>query len=284
MTKSPQKIHNDWPSLRRQALEWAEKAALAAGASSKPTALGVIAKRQTVATVTFCPLFVDGGIYLDDLGFHISVNCEASRCAEYSRRWANDPTGSNLPPRMRFTLAHEIAHTYFFDLTKKKPVSKVDYTNPRTLHSLERACHLTASELLLPETILAETITRGDLLRPIELRKLAHNRRISPSAVVVRLAHLRRCTHPFGIILAVDTQITGGKIVALSRHYGYSACPQLAIGALLSTSLDLAQFPVPPQPDRASISSGNITIDTEQIVENTPRIQLVTIHPAAPTA
>jgi hypothetical protein len=185
-----------------------------------PTALVKIARERRVTCIQFRPLLVDGGISVEDDGFKIFIHCNKAQSSDFQGRLARDDTAKFLPARARFTLAHEIAHTFFFDLEKRPPVSIVDFNDRRTLQSLEKTCHRAALHMLLPEAILHRDYRASDLLDPLILRALSSRAKMSTPALVMRFRDLETFSHPFGIIASVQKDREGFSIVAISRHEG----------------------------------------------------------------
>jgi hypothetical protein len=209
-----------WTDRRRRVQEDAE--ALARRFSDTlPANLGDIAREQKVREIDFRPLIVDGGLSFLDDGFLISVRCEESDADRFRRHFKDDPTGRELPARARFTIAHEIGHTLFFDLKSSPPTSAIDYKDRRTLPSLEDACSRAAGQLLLPEFILQRDFKEADLLSPDTLRNLSDLAVMSPAAVVVRLANLSRFPPPYGIIVCLERVTAGFAVQTVARHEGF---------------------------------------------------------------
>jgi hypothetical protein len=179
-----------------------------------------MARERLVRRISFKPLLIDGSLAINDDGFAISLRCEESEIEEYTRRLQSDHTGKSLPWRTRFTLAHEIAHTFFFDISCRPPRTKVNFENPRTLHSLERSCNRAALQLLLPEATFADRYRGVDFLLPKLLRQLSSDAAISAPAIVVRFNYLRRVSHPFGILICAERSPKGFVINSISRHSG----------------------------------------------------------------
>lgn len=84
-----------------------------------------------------------------------AVQLEGSRFKIYLQKNFQDRPGARR--RQRFSLAHEIAHTFFFDLQDGllRPVKG----GPRGLR-LEKACHEGARRLLIPERFLARELKK----------------------------------------------------------------------------------------------------------------------------
>src|SRR5690349_17325157 len=70
-----------------------------------------------------------------------------------------DQPGANR--RQRFTIAHELAHTFFYDLNGEAP--KRSKGSPKG-QKLERLCHIGASQILVPEILLRQEVeTTGEV-------------------------------------------------------------------------------------------------------------------------
>src|ERR1035438_2206882 len=83
--------------------------------------------------------------------------------------------------RLRFTLAHEICHTFFYEL-----VPEVKYSPQLPHRDEERLCNLGAGELLVPTDVLSrDDATKYPCLSSIE--DLAERYRVSLESMLLRL-------------------------------------------------------------------------------------------------
>jgi hypothetical protein len=212
------RVRNEWSARRTRASDLAESLAVRISGTRLPTALAAIARERLVHKIQFEPLLIDGSITPDDEGFVISLKCDESEIREFTAQLHTDDTAKNLPWRTRFTLAHEIAHTFFFDVNSLPPRTKVDFANSQTAKSLERSCHRAALQLLLPEMTFATRYRTTDFLQPKSLRQICFDAAMSAPAVIMRFRFLRRLTHPFGILVAVEQWSDGLFISCVSRH------------------------------------------------------------------
>src|SRR5205823_13085544 len=118
---------NRWSSRCRNAIESAE-AVVATVARSLPIDLKRIAASRAVRRIEFRPLLTHGGLAVRNDGFIIYVRCNTAQNADLTARFAKDGTGGSLPTAMarraRFTIAHEIAHTFFYDIRRMPPQPK----------------------------------------------------------------------------------------------------------------------------------------------------------------
>lgn len=211
---------NRWPDKRRRIQEEAEALARLHN-KALPTNLDSMARERKVREIDFRPLIVDGGLSLLDDGFLITVHCEEGQEERFHDILAKDPTGRSLPKRARFTIAHEIAHTFFFDLDSSPPQATENHKDRRTLRSLEDACHLAARQLLLPEFFLVDSYRQADLMNPTVLRDLAEQAAMSCPALVMRFESLLRFAMPDGMLLCIQRDNDGFKIRHVVRHPGY---------------------------------------------------------------
>ena len=233
------RIESRWVGLRRNAIEKAEEIACLTS-KELPTRLGAIAARQCVKAIEFRPLLADGGIALTEKGFTIYVRAEADEAEHLTVQFEQDGTGIGLPRRMirraRFTIAHEIAHTFFYDVHSRPPKPKIELKSATSLRSLERVCNAVAGVLLLPEALLEKGFPNKDLAQPAELSKLADAALISKHALVRRLHELQRFPHPIAIIACVRWKGDGrSEIQSVSRHYSLR---QVRTSAKEGSSLD----------------------------------------------
>lgn len=236
------KSTNRWVDKRRRVQESAEGLARRFS-KTLPTDLGLIGRAQKVREFDFRPLIVDGGLSLLDDGFLISVRCEEEQAERFRCDFNEDSTGRTLPSRARFTIAHEIGHTFFFDLEPSPPESLINYKDRRILPTLEAACSRAARQLLIPEFILQRDFRESDFLDPQTLRRLAELACVSPAAVVVRLNSLSKFAAPYGMIVCVDRTNEGVFVQTVARHEGFrDVFPAVERGALIRSVFPNPKF------------------------------------------
>lgn len=218
----PKRAKNLWLARRRSAVESAE-ALVSANTNSFPVNLGRIAAQRAVRRIEFKPLLTEGGLAVRDDGIIIYVRCSPGDAEDLTARFAEDGTGSTLPDnvvhRARFTIAHEIGHTLFYETEVTPPRLKVRLDDNASVRSLELACNEVAGALLLPETLLRRDFSNDEFVLPEELRRLADTAMVSRQTVVRRFQQLRRFVHPEAILASVARQESEWVITALSRHY-----------------------------------------------------------------
>lgn len=90
--------------------------------------------------------------------------------------------------RIRFTIAHEIAHTVFYDLKSPYPKLLINNANPA---EEERFCNLLAAEIIMPDHMIRQELkcfAERDQFSPIGMiLQLAERFKVSPDAMTRRL-------------------------------------------------------------------------------------------------
>lgn len=170
----------------------AEAEALACHSSQNkfPVLLRALAKRRKVTAVDFHPLLVDAMLTTHPSGFRILFNSNDANPETLGELYMNEAPGSLLPPRLRFSLAHELAHTLFYDLSQGRPVvSKLlKAGGQRTaLENLEFSCNKIAAHLLLPSSLLRAVFKTRESFYPTALISLARTAGVSTEVLVRRL-------------------------------------------------------------------------------------------------
>jgi hypothetical protein len=228
---------NPWSSRRRNAIQSAE-AVVATISNSLPVDLNRIAATRAVRRIEFTPLLTHGGLAVRNDGFIIYVRCNNGESADLTARFAKDGTGVSLPTavarRARFTIAHEIAHTFFYDVRRMPPRPKTQVNDDASATKLELACNQIAGLILIPETALQRRLANFDVVSPDELRMLANAAVVSAQAVIYRFKHLVKLTHPEAILASVSREGADWIIGAISRHYSLR---HIFIGAKVGASI-----------------------------------------------
>lgn len=119
---------------------------------------------------------------------------------------------ASAPTRMRFTIAHEICHTFFYEV-----VPELKFAPHETDSLEERLCNVGAAELLIPADDLHAQASR---LAPslLALEELARDYAVSMEAMALRLRVLRLWESE----ISFWHRKTGGSFV-LDRIYGSRA-------------------------------------------------------------
>jgi hypothetical protein len=219
--KRPSK--DEWSRRKSDALKLAARLTALTG-DRLPIDLGHVFRQRAVTSVDFWPLLGDGALVTTENGFRILVRCSrGEQREELDRLFFEDETGRRLPPEIvrqaRFTIAHEIAHTFFYNIRRRPPVPIDVVTKQRDNSDVEYTCSALAGILLLPEEALRRDFRHADLLEPELLKKISDMALISRPALVRRLRNLQRTDHPYGVITAIQRAKGGWRISALSAHY-----------------------------------------------------------------
>jgi hypothetical protein len=178
-------------SLLRRLLFKAESLASRVSKNKFPILLRPLAERQKVTSVDFCPLLVDAMLITHPEGFKILLNSDGGRTQKLRERYRNESKGTLLQSRLRFSIAHELAHTLFYDLTNGSPKLSKKFKaggGRNELENLERHCNTIASHLLLPTQMLSTEFLRIKTITPESILELAQTTGVSLQALLLRLA------------------------------------------------------------------------------------------------
>jgi Zn-dependent peptidase ImmA (M78 family) len=136
--------------------------------------------------------------------------------------------------RENFTLAHEIAHTFFFEL-----VGSIKYKRLNSLHPQddeeEALCNIAASELLMPYHSIAGVA--GDYApSPVSLQRIAQLYETSLTATAVRLTSLSLWNARFILWEAAETGLRARWLAQPGRAIQRSPVIEIENDALSSVS------------------------------------------------
>jgi hypothetical protein len=240
------RIKSLWRARRRSAVHLAERA-VATIAKSFPVNLREIAIRRHVRQIEFRQLLTQGGLAVHEDGFIIYVRCDPGQEADLTARFMDDGTGSTLPKalvhRARFTIAHEIAHTFFYDVATVPLLPKIEVGDSASATRLEIACNEIAGSLVLPEFLIDDRLGKLESIRPEDLRRLADDAIVSPQTVIRRFNRLLKVSHPQAIFAAVSYGKNGWVIDAISRHYSLrNILLDATVGSAATTLVDDLDF------------------------------------------
>lgn len=183
------------------------------GISAPPVNLAPIARFQHVRTIELRPMLIGGCIEPVEGGFNIYIRDRSTRSLSLD----DAPDLDSLKPRQRFTLAHEIAHTFFYDFASDPP--RILKQAPKS-QIMEWLCQQGASQLLLPEHFLTQYLSRS---RPLNLQlavELGKVFKASTEAVIRRIDELDNSKSPFRALLLVrlNEDRRDAQIVAVCFH------------------------------------------------------------------
>jgi hypothetical protein len=166
--------------------------ALSRKAVGAPVDLAFLARHRRVVSIRLANIIPDGLTRPVHGGFEVYLRDSRDKRSD------NEDI-SKLTYRQRFTLAHELAHTFYYDLAPEKP--QLQPRIPRRA-LLERYCDVAASILLLPEHLLMPELAR----RAVTLQtlfELTQQFRASAGAVLRRIAAVRSGTWEDSAVLSV---------------------------------------------------------------------------------
>src|SRR5436189_3611675 len=144
-------------SLLRWLLVEADALGCNVARSEFPVLLRPIAERRRVTSVEFRPMLVDAMLTTHSGGFRILFNSDGANAADLRQRFERESHEQLMSPRLRFSLAHELAHTLFYDLAEGAPQLAKHFRSGggRTeLENLERNCNKLAARMLMPTPML----------------------------------------------------------------------------------------------------------------------------------
>jgi hypothetical protein len=155
-----------------------------------PVLLQPLAERRRVTAVEFRPLLVDAMLTTHPHGFRILFNSNGYDPVDLQERFKRESPERVMPSRLRFSLAHELAHTLFYDLSDGTPQLARQFRSGggRTeLENLERNCNKLAAQMLLPTPMLKVAFQRMKAVSPQALSELAQRAGVSIEVLMRRL-------------------------------------------------------------------------------------------------
>jgi hypothetical protein len=123
----------------------------------------------------------------------------------------------NARRRERFTIAHELVHTFYYDRNGGVPRRKRGAPRGQTLESL---CHDGARQILVPEGLLRRELrVNGDVASAERILRLADMFDVSPQVIIMRLHELDVIEDPGFAAILVDAP-DGGRQQIQAACYG----------------------------------------------------------------
>jgi hypothetical protein len=206
----------------RELATYADELALSVSREKFPILLRKLAERRQVTSVEFRPLLVDAILTTHLHGFRILFDSGNRDPEELETCYYGESTHELTDPRMRFSLAHEFAHTMFYDLTFSPPKIAKTFRaggGKTALENLERNCDRLASHLLLPTRLFEAAVLNMEEISADSLRELARWAGVSLEVIIRRLgtrSALLRQRYFFGCIALIKHQSSGLRIRAVS--------------------------------------------------------------------
>jgi IrrE N-terminal-like domain len=185
--------------------------------------------------------------------------------------------GRELTPRQRFTLAHEIAHTLYFQKSGSVPVPDPAISNELTLESI---CDRTAGQILLPTHLLKLEIHHHGKIDSDLVISLARKFRASLSVAIERLSITEGASPTRRCILLVRKFQKNAEIKKV--YFGAGFLPILPAPAKNTCVTDwLSDFPLSVISDQVGgeyeILRKNVSIRFSQTVLRSPDFSLIQI-------
>lgn len=176
------RLSRNW---RQTVLAKAENLAVSLGGNRKGVALDTIARKQCINEIVFRPLLIAGGLALRDDGFVAYIKSDKRSADNYHRDFVMNG-GLGLPPRLRFTIAHEIVHTFLYDLEARPPIAQLKAHDQGTFRALEGVCNAGAGRVILPSNRMKELLSSVSFFEPEFFLEFVRERGASVATAVVR--------------------------------------------------------------------------------------------------
>lgn len=213
-------------ALLRKLAAHADEVAESVSLDKFPILLRKLAERRRVTSVQFRPLLVDAMLITHLHGFRIFFNSRGRDPDELETRYYSETASHLTDSRSRFSLAHEFAHTMFYDLTCSPPrVARMFAAGggKTALENLERNCDRLAAHLLLPSRLFESAMMGMKEISADSLRELAGRAGVSMEVIVRRLgarSDLLRQRYFFGCIAIVRDMPEGliVRAVSMPKH------------------------------------------------------------------
>lgn len=172
----------------------------------------------------------EGGLGFAERGFQIYVQ--------------DDFRGQRrVTPRQRFTIAHELAHTFFYEMGDSAP--KRIKGSPAG-EKLERPCNIGAEQILVPERLIRRTIHQSGGFDSVNrLFSVAEDFGVSAEVLMRRLHSLRLIDEER--FAAVLVSVIEGKRIIQSACYGPQLSCFVSADPKRGTDLDSWIRPLAPQ-------------------------------------
>ena len=175
----------------RQARNWhaenlAEFLPAVLGYSRPPVDLYAVAHHRRVKNLKLRFIVPRGMLVPVEGGFEVYIRDKNAK--DFDLETSKQEPATLLSTRQRFSLAHEIAHTFYYNITDNIPSP----ANVESTPDLEAKCNRTAGRILVPTDLLSKEI--GDLgaIDQSLIRSLASKFRVSLPVMIDRVAEAER--------------------------------------------------------------------------------------------
>jgi hypothetical protein len=163
---------------------------------------------------------IDGALEVLQTGFEIQIRSSKDQSVAVA-----DVDTSALTVRERFTFAHEISHTFFYDSELQSSRSQ-----PRK-QLLESLCNQGAGCLLMPEFLVKNEMGTGGRLTSIEMAlNIAAVARVSPTVAVRRLDEFESLKAEDYALIVLEPNAESGLLttgICLSGVFSTHSRPEL---------------------------------------------------------
>lgn len=141
-----------------------------------------------VRDIVFKPMTADGGLAIKGREFCIFVRSDSKEVETLREKFRGRDGRDALPSRLRFTIAHEILHTFFYQKSGDSLRNQVTQTGEVARTKLEEICNSGARRILMPKKLFAlESVQELDFRNPRVLRDLSKAAGVSPDVLVKRI-------------------------------------------------------------------------------------------------
>ena len=209
-------VASPFSELRRRAWHQAWKMSACAAANAPPVALHELADKLRIRRIEFLPLLSTAGVGPVENGYVVYINTRAPGATRISKKCLDltHEDFTSLTSPLRFSVAHEMAHVFFFDLLGGDCESNL---LRRHWQALENSCNQMARVLLVPRKSLLREI-EGDLFALDRLMHVVRRFRVSPQVFIYRL-HLDDMRdafqgHDAGLIACIQKRPEGPRVIA----------------------------------------------------------------------
>jgi hypothetical protein len=180
-------------------------------------------------------------------GFNVYVFCFPKEQARLNAL-VNAESETRLSGRARFTIAHELAHIFFYS-KGEPPKDRFPAGTPKAHARLERLCNEISAEMLLPTSLVREHAKTTDFRSPKSIRSLCDRAVVSPEVLVIKAAKRASWFHDPGGVLAFQREAGGWVLKASALHGMIDIFGNLKRGTPLEEIVRVPEFHLNGGPD-----------------------------------
>lgn len=175
-----------------------------------PVDLFELAKIQRVTAVDLRPMVPTGGLSSRSSGFVIYIQNLALTAPVEVAVGSPLEERPKLTPRQRFTMAHELAHTLFFDASDPPQPRPGSPKGPK----LEALCHRGGRRILMPAPLIKAEVAKHKKLGSRDILDLAKLFDVSPEVMLWRCDELHRIRDSDRAVLYIRKSFSGVEQIA----------------------------------------------------------------------